>query len=104
MNARVPTPIRGKIYSSQSEAARALGVPQSAVFSAAEKGTLDGVGLGRNHSTKHPVSLDGVKYDSQADLARAIGVDPKHLNTKVRKARKQGRKSITIKQGVVSWT
>lgn len=54
-------------------------------------------------STKHPVTLDGVRYESQADLARATGLVPENLNKRIRKARKQGRTSVTLRCGVVTW-
>lgn len=50
---------------------------------------------------KHTVTLDGVRYESQADLARAKGLDVRHVNAKIRKARKQGRKAVTLACGVV---
>ena len=40
-----PTEIRGTLYPSMSAAARAFGVSVQAVWDAAEKGRLDGVGL-----------------------------------------------------------
>ena len=41
----VPIRIRGEEYPSESAAARALGVSQSAVHRALERGTLDRVGV-----------------------------------------------------------
>ena len=99
----VPTRIRGTLYPSQSAAARALGVPQAAIYLAAEAGTLDNAGLGRNATRRYAAILDGVRYESQADLARAAGVNPEWLNAKIRKARKQGKKSVTLRIGVVEW-
>jgi len=66
----VVTVIRGVRYRSMTHAARCLGVRVTTVWRAAERGTLDNVGLGRYR----PGLLDGVQYKSVAAAARSMGV------------------------------
>lgn len=98
-----PVVIRGVQYPSQTSAARALGVPQSAVYQALERGTLDGVGLGRNHHSKIRMRVDGVEFESIADAAREIGIRPDNLVSSRRIRDKKGMKSMELNGRKVEW-
>lgn len=67
---KIQTMIRGVMYESMAEAARALGVSAHAIWDAAERGRLDRVGLGRRQ-----VSVRGVEYESMSAAARGLGVN-----------------------------
>jgi hypothetical protein len=92
-----PVEIRGIIYASQAEAARALGLHRTTIKRAAERGTLQFVGLGsgnnpRSHIKKgqriaeRPITIRGVTYPSQVIAAEILGVKPNTICT----ARKRG--------------
>lgn len=65
-----PVTIRGITYPSQGAAARALKVPASAISKALDLGTLDNVGLGRNHDRKQALTISGVHVESVRAAAR----------------------------------
>ena len=65
----VEVEIRGVRYHSETAAARALGVPQTAIHKALERGTLDYVGLGRNYLTRYRLIFEGVTYDSAQEFS-----------------------------------
>lgn len=76
----VITAIRGVKYRSMSEASRKLGVSVSTIWGAAERGTLDQVGLGR----RKPGHLDGVPFASVAEAARQMGVPLTTLHYRIK--------------------
>lgn len=94
-----PTPvtIRGINYPSQHAAAKALNVPQSTIYIALERGTLDGVGLGRNHDRKRTVIANGVLFDAIADAARHYGHMPESVARYIRIAKSKGKNSVMFK-------
>lgn len=98
-----PVVIRGVQYPSQTSAARALGVPQSAVYQALERGTLDGVGLGRNHHSKLRMMVDGVEFESIADAAREIGMRPDCLVSRRKIRHKKGIKEMEVNGRKLEW-
>lgn len=99
--------VRGVTYPSQKAAACALGVSQSTVGSAKQRGALDTVGLGLLQKgcegvRKKPIRMDGVEWPSHAALAEHIGVTQGQLSTyfTVRKRRAAKRLArITTNQG-----
>lgn len=92
MAARVPVRIRGVDYPSLIAAAEALGVTNAAVYNALERGTIDGVGLGKKY---RPVLMNGRIWPSVNAAAAGIGVFPQVIS----RARVAGRTSITPKGG-----
>ena len=75
----IPTPIRGKVYPSQTAAAKELGVSQQRISNAAKSGTLDSVGLGpmgiklpsrMGFSCRVPTFINDRNYPSIAEAAR----------------------------------
>lgn len=70
------TLIRGEIYPSQTDAARAIGVHVSTVNRALDRGTEDNVGLGPQGHSHKPCTINGQRYPSRASAARALGVTP----------------------------
>lgn len=93
---KVPTLIRGVLYKSQREAARALGVHVSTIRGALERGTVDYVGCGRNYHNKRKVWVDGQEVESQRAAARMIGVGVNSFCGLVTKARKRGEYELTL--------
>lgn len=100
-----PTPvtIRGITYPSQYAAARALGVPQSSITIALNRGDLSGVGMGRNWQRKFAVSVDDVQYETMTLAAMEIGCHCSSVHEVVRKARAMGLRSATVKGRRVEW-
>lgn len=88
MGARVHLSIRGVEYPSIAEAARQLGVAYSTVSNALDNGTLDTVGLGRNHDRKKPITVNGVLYESIAEAAKQCNLNPYSLAIAKRKGKK----------------
>lgn len=77
----MPVSIRGKIYPSQKEAARAMGVVPSAISQALRiKGTADHVGLGLgggflgNKNGAKKLTILGVTFQSRSQAAKDLGV------------------------------
>lgn len=79
----VVTEIRGVTYRSMSHASVVLGVSRSTIWKAAERGTLDNVGLGR----WQPGHLDGVPYQSIAAAARHLSVPLTTLHNRIKKGK-----------------
>lgn len=77
MSGPSPTLIRGVLYPSQSAAARALGVSQSTINQALERGTQDHVGQGRRWRSGAPLRpcyINGHRWPSRTAAANALGV------------------------------
>jgi hypothetical protein len=68
--------IRGVEYSSQREAALALGISAVAINRAKTFGRLDTVGLNPARRDPVPVTIRGVLYPSEYAAAKAFGVRP----------------------------
>lgn len=90
----LPVTIRGTLYPSQAEAARALGVSKAVINSAKRGGTLDFVGLGpamgeRSGGAKgrKPVTLNGTTFSSMSEAAASIGISVSELSMYYRVAR-----------------
>lgn len=66
---KIPTEIRGVHYESMAAASRALGVSHGTIWSAAERGGLDRIGM-----QVRPINVRGVDYKSMSAAARALGV------------------------------
>lgn len=66
--------VRGTVYATAQEAARALGVTEVTVHMAARLGRLDRLGLGRGRRAPTPVVVRGVTYPSALAVAEAFGV------------------------------
>jgi len=66
--------IRGRVFATASEAARALGVQPQTVMKAARAGMLDRVGTGRVGRLPGPVRVRGRVFASASEAARALGV------------------------------
>jgi len=81
MQPPVRTIIRGVEYPSMAAAARALGVNRVAVWQAAERGWLDGVGTGMKRT---PVTIDGITYPSLSDAGKALGITRQAVASRVR--------------------
>lgn len=82
--------IRGKTYLTVVIAANALGVEPNTIYCAAERGTLDWVGLGTGKGKpfdhveaapkKEVVLLGGrLRFRSRTEAAKALGVDRSHM-------------------------
>jgi len=95
--------IRGQLFASQADAARHFNVSAMCIHHALERGTLDGVGLGRNYHTRKPIWLDGSMHNSRADLARHIGVKANVIQNWIRRAKQKSRTSMATKFGIISW-
>ena len=80
-----PIEIRGVNYPSQKAAAKALGLADSTIHSALERGTLGTVGLPHGHGI--PTKWRGVEYISRAAAARAEGVCLSTLYKRMKVAR-----------------
>lgn len=80
------TEIRGVVYRSQSDAARALGVSHASICIALDRGRLQSVGL-RMHGHRKPCYINGKRWPSQTAAARALGVTPAAVNRAVRSGR-----------------
>lgn len=63
--------IRGVTYRSQTAAAKALGVSESAIYDARRRGTLETVGIKQSRGT--PIKIDGAVYPSRKAAAEALG-------------------------------
>lgn len=93
-----PVTIRGKTYPSQSAAARALGVPATAIGIALDRGTLNNVGLGRNFNKTHPVIINGVLYDSIVEACKDYKeLKPNSLMSAISASMKKGIRTVTRK-------
>ncbi len=103
MTPKDPVSVRGVSYPSQTAAAKAFKVGQGHIHRMAKSGTLDNLGLGTNFKVKFPVEVDGEPFESQADAARHIGIRPEHLNTKIRRLRKQGITKTTVRGRLITW-
>lgn len=66
--------IRGVVYPTAVDAARALGVTDGTVRAAARNGTLHRVGLGQCFPEPMPIRIRGVVYPDAHEAARAHGV------------------------------
>lgn len=66
--------IRGVVYPTAVDAARALGVTDGTVRAAARNGTLHRVGLGQCFPEPMPIRIRGVVYPDAHTAARANGV------------------------------
>ena len=97
------TDIRGKIFPSQAAAARHFDVSKQTVQRAIENCNTDGVGLGRNHSSKKPVSVDGVPHESLSAVAIAHDVPPTTVRSLVSRAKRKGLQSVETAWGVLTW-
>jgi len=72
----IPTTIRGVTYPSMAAAARALRLHPQTIFQAAERGTLDNVGLGIKGAPGSPCYMNGKRWPSQSKAARVLNVRP----------------------------
>jgi hypothetical protein len=78
--------VRGKVYESVPEAAKALKVSKQTIYTSMERGTLDGVGL-RKYGAKNPrggrkpipVTVAGHTWPSIGDCARDLGLDHRYV-------------------------
>lgn len=81
----VPVTIRGVTYSSEGEAARALGVLQTTISKALEQGRLDTVALNpRGRRIAKAVTVNGVRYKSSYAAGKALGIHPATITRKMR--------------------
>ncbi len=88
--------VRGVIYESVAECAKALGVKKIAVYSSMSRGRLDTLGLGRgrvmgeNTRAKirgKPVKIGNREWPSMAALSRWLGMEKQYVAT----AKREGR-------------
>lgn len=76
----MPVMIRGRRYASQRNAAKALGITQSAISKMlSKKGDLSKVGLGPtgapgNQNAARPVKIGPMTFASRVEAARVLGV------------------------------
>lgn len=63
--------IRGKVYESAEEAAKAHGVSEATIKSAINRGREDYIGVGSN---KTPVTIRGKSYPTMVEASRALGI------------------------------
>lgn len=76
----MPVMIRGRRYASQVNAAKALGITQSAISTMlAKKGDLSTAGLGPtgapgNQNAARPLKIGPMTFASRIEAARALGV------------------------------
>jgi hypothetical protein len=98
-----PVTIRGVHYPSHAAAARALGLPIGALWYAAERGTLQRAGLGRNSWSKKKVWIDGVEYPTQVAAAKALGMRKESFNARVYNAKKRGETEFKCKEKLVKF-
>ena len=82
-----PVTIRGVTYASMNKADLALGVTPGTVSKAAQRGTLDKVGLGRRSPKAIPCVLLGKEYPSIRGAARTLGVQYASLHLAMREGR-----------------
>ena len=93
--------IRGTVYSSADEAAKALGVKRNTVYAAIFKGRVDnvGIGTGKHSSYRKPnyapksVSVAGVNFKSLQELSLWLGHSKQYASNKIRRNEK-GMQSI----------
>lgn len=80
----VPVRIRGVTYPSQTAAAEALGVNQSTIAGALDRGTIDRVGCGAGSNSAKPVTLHGVSFPSYRAANQALGRGPTYVQDTLR--------------------
>lgn len=92
--------IRGKLYPSVRDAAKALRVAPATVYCGIVRGSIDRIGLGPDYKARRhgggmrtPITVAGQRFNSIADLARAIGRDPKCVRQSL-KAGDQARQGV----------
>ena len=82
-NQRKPISIRGVSYPSMRSAARALGVSNTTIMRALNRGTHETSAV----FTKNAGTLDGVWYYCKADAAWARGVNASTFRRQIRKGK-----------------
>lgn len=88
MGSKIRCIIRGTEYPSFAAAARAFGLSKNAVWIAAERGTLDAVGLGKVEGI--PTTVDGQPFDSITAAARGMEADATSLHHYIASRRRRG--------------
>ncbi|MDK3016529.1 hypothetical protein [Pseudodonghicola flavimaris] len=78
--------VRGKIYDSVPECAKALGVAPATVYCAVTRRTTDTLGLGKGNRTSRRggrppkrVKIGEVEFPSMAAASRALGFNQRHV-------------------------
>lgn len=82
-NQRIPISIRGVSYPSIRAAARALGVRNTTIMRALNRGTHETSAV----FTKNAGTLEGVWYYCRADAAAALGVNTSTFCKQIRKGK-----------------
>lgn len=103
MSEKVPVRIRGKVYPSQTAAAKALGLTQATIRAALERGTLDVAGLGANYNRMVAIRHKERKYNSMAAMSRELNISYAPLRNAVLRARKKGKKSAKCYGHLIEW-
>lgn len=78
--------VRGKVYDSVKQCAKALGVSPATVYCAVTRRTTETIGLGRDPKKKpsggrpaKPVRIGAVEFPSMSEASRALGFNRRHV-------------------------
>lgn len=93
--------VRGKIYESVSQAAKALRVKPATVYCAVSRRTTDALGLGPGNRTerrggvpKQPVEIGGIRFESMADASRKLGFNRRYVRQVLARGGKQAKENL----------
>ena len=88
--------IRGIIYETVNEAAKALNINAMGIYSAISKGKVDQLGLGK--TKPKPIEIGGTTFPSMSAASKALGLDRSFLcqlkSNKSERARDRLRRAI----------
>lgn len=93
--------IRGKVYETVEDAAKACGVAKDTVYCAVVRRTTDTIGLGRGNRTKRrggkpkkPITLGGVTFESMSEASRALGFGRRYVQQVITKGGKRAKENL----------
>lgn len=96
-----PVKVKGVVYQSTTEAAKAFGLTSSAIQNAIERGTTDFVGTGTGSAKATIVEHNGIRYKTSGYFARRFGLDPKEITKKLSNSIKRKRREFETEVGEV---
>lgn len=97
--------VRGTIYESVAEAAEKLNVTRSAVYTSAQRGTLETLGLGPGNRTNHegcgrpkqPVTIAGIYFSSMIDASRELRMSASYVQGVLTKGSEIARQDLIVR-------
>jgi len=101
--AKMQVEVRGVIYPDCATAAEALGVAKATVYSAAQRGTTDTLGLGQrapHHTggiTPKPFAIGSVKFPSRRAASVALGMSAPYISSIFKRGGKRAKANLVAR-------